>query len=213
MAPGGCELIVVRHGETCWNSEQRWQGHCDSDLTPLGRKQASAIGERLASVSFEALYSSDLPRAMGTAAAIAERAARQIIPEPRLRERKLGIFEGLTLAEIKQRYPQHASDFRSGDPDWAMPEGESLRQRHERAIACLTELAARHNGKRIVAVTHGGVLDSVIRHCLGLTLEQPRHWRLYNASLNVVHIEGPTWTLATWGDIAHLAAAGSLDDY
>lgn len=207
------ELILIRHGETLWNREGRWQGHLDSDLTPEGARQADALGQRLSRTPFAALYSSDLGRAWRTAERIAARTGHNAVAEPGLRERGLGVFQGLTLEGIREQHPREFGRFRSRDPDHLIPEGESLRAKHERAVGCVERLVALHAGSRIVAVTHGGVLDSLFRHALGLALDVPRRWVLYNASVNTFLHEDGTWQLGTWGDVSHLEQAGTLDDY
>lgn len=206
-------LILIRHGETIWNQQGRWQGHLDSDLTPVGRQQAEALGACLAAAGFDILYSSDLGRACHTAEAIAARTGRPIIAAPGLRERALGVFQGLTTSEIRARFPLEYEQFQARDPDHVVPEGESLRAKHERAVRTLERIAASHAGQRVVVVTHGGVLDSAFRHALGLPLTQRRQWVLYNGSLNTFFVEDGTWNLGTWGDVSHLRQTGTLDDY
>ena len=95
------ELILLRHGETEWNSAGRLQGHLDSALSPEGLRQADLLAARLSSVSFHALYSSDLGRALETARRIATRTGHSILQDWRLRERGLGVFEGLTRDEAR----------------------------------------------------------------------------------------------------------------
>ncbi len=207
------ELILIRHGETLWNREGRWQGHLNSDLTDVGLQQANALAERLAALEFAALYSSDLGRALQTAERIASRTHGEVIPEPLLRERKLGVLEGLTYAQIEAQFPAEFQHFKTRDPEHVIPDGESIRGKHERVAACVEALAHRHPGRRIVAVTHGGVIDSMFRHALDLPLTLPRRWALYNASLNTfIHADG-RWMLGTWGDVSHLRQTGTLDDY
>src|SRR3970040_2866054 len=109
-------LIVVRHGETAWNREKRMQGTTDTVLSDGGRVQAQALGRRLAGRVFAALYSSDLSRARDTARAIAEHTGREVVAEPRLQERRFGIFEGLTVEEIGSRYPEEHARFGGRDP-------------------------------------------------------------------------------------------------
>jgi probable phosphoglycerate mutase len=210
---GTTELILIRHGETVWNREARWQGHLDSDLTPAGLQQAQAIAGRLARVDFAALYSSDLGRAKRTAEHISVATGRPVLTEPGLRERALGVFQGLTLGEIRERFPQEFGRFQQRDPDHVIPEGESLRGKHERAVACLERIARVHAGASVIIVTHGGVLDSAFRLALGLPLSHLRRWVLYNGSLNTFLHDNGDWSLGTWGDISHLHRAGTLDDY
>lgn len=199
-------LIVIRHGETAWNRERRMQGTTDTQLSDVGREQARALGRRLAGRAFAALYSSDLARARDTARVIAEHTGRAPVMDPRLQERRFGIFEGLTAEEIIARYPEEHSRFSSRDPDYAVPGGECARSFMERCIGCLAEIASRHRGDEVVVVTHGLVLDSLYRAAHGLDHGAQRPVPLINASLNVFGYDGAAWRLDRWGDISHLSA-------
>ena len=99
-------LLVVRHGETVWNKQLRFQGHGDSHLTESGRAQARALGQRLKNIPFDELIASDLGRTKETAALIAAATGHEIQTDSRLRERNYGVLEGLTFSEIKSRYPE-----------------------------------------------------------------------------------------------------------
>jgi probable phosphoglycerate mutase len=199
-------LIVIRHGETAWNREKRMQGTTDTQLSDVGREQARALGRRLAGHAFAALYSSDLARAWDTARAISEHTGRETVTDPRLQERRFGIFEGLTAEEIVARFPEEYARFASRDPDYAVPGGESARSFTERCIGCLAEIAGRHAGGEVVVVTHGLVLDSLYRAAHGLDHGARRPVPLINASLNVFGYGRGAWRLELWGDISHLAA-------
>ena len=205
------ELIVVRHGETLWNAGGRLQGHLDSGLSPLGVRQAEAIARRLGQERFAALYSSDLGRALQTAEPIARATGLAIVTDLRLRERNLGLFQGLTMAEILERFPEDHRRFVSGDPDHAVPGGESGRQRYDRTVTCADEIAARHPGARVLIVTHGGVLNGLLRRALGLDLAIPLSYRLFNATINTFFIRDGAWRLGTWGDIHHLRDIGTIE--
>jgi probable phosphoglycerate mutase len=203
-------LIAIRHGETEWNSEGRFQGHLNSVLNEEGLAQAQALGERLAAERFDLLLSSDLGRALETASAIAMRSGHEIVVEPRLRERRMGIFQGLTPAEVQARYPGEYARFNSRDPDYVIPQGESMRQLLERSVACFTELAERHAGLTLATVTHGGVLAMLYRHAMAMPLDTPRDFALHNTGVNRFRHRSGAWQLQSWGDIAHLDHA--LDD-
>ncbi len=203
-------LLAIRHGETEWNSEGRFQGHLNSALNPEGLTQAGALGARLARNSFDLLISSDLGRALQTASAIAMRTGHEIMVEPRLRERNMGIFQGLTPAEVQSRYPDEYIRFKSNDPEYAIPGGESMRQLFERCVACFADLAERHAGMTLAAVTHGGVLAMLYRHATAMPLAAPRDFPLHNTGVNRFRRRMDAWELQHWGDIAHLEHA--LDD-
>ena len=195
-------FIVVRHGETEWNRQGRYQGHLDSPLTPVGHAHGRALADRLARHRFTALYSSDLGRARRTAELVAGRTGHAVLLDARLRERNLGIFQGLTKAEVKGGFPAEYRLHKT--PDFVIPQGESARQRFECAVSCFEELARIHASEQIVVVTHGGVISAMLRHVLGIPLEAPRRFARANASWNrFVHHEG-TWFLETWGDLSHL---------
>jgi probable phosphoglycerate mutase len=206
------KLIVVRHGETHANLYGRWQGHSDSPLTKAGIAQAEAVAQRLKGCRFSRLYSSDLGRALQTAQIIADRTGHEIILDERLRERHLGVFQGLTRAEMEATYPEEWHLYRTAGPDYAIPGGESAPQRFERSTTCLREIATHHPGETVVIITHGGVLNGLLRHTLGIPLEAPRRFRIWNASINVFLFDGENWLLDTWGDVSHLRDHAVLDD-
>ena len=199
-------LIVVRHGETTWNREKRMQGTTDTQLSDIGRSQAQALGRRLAARPISALYSSNLSRARDTAQAIAEHTGVTLVADPRLQERRFGIFEGLVAAEIVARYPEEHARFASRDPDYEVPGGESARSFTRRCLGCLAEIADRHRGSDVVVVTHGLVLDVLYRAANRLDHGAPRTVPLINASVNHFAYAGGAWRMELWGDVSHLAA-------
>jgi len=205
------QLIIVRHGQTQWNLKLIRQGHLDSPLTEKGIAQAKALGERLAREVFTALYSSDLGRAIQTAKMVAETTGHKVVTDARLRERHLGIFQGLNGDQIKEKHPEEYRLHRTMGPSYVIPGGESVEQQVARNVAYLTEIAAKHLGETIVVVTHGGVLSGFFRHALSIPLEAPRRFEFMNASLNVFAYEEGNWMLRTWGDVSHLMSDGSSD--
>ena len=205
------QVIIVRHGQTQWNIRKIRQGHLDSDLTYKGVAQAQALGQRLALESFTALYCSDLGRALQTADMITAVTGHKIITDVRLRERHLGIFQGLSGDEIKDKYPEEYHLHRTLGPNYVIPGGESVRQQIERNVSCLDEIAMRHSGEKVVVVTHGGVVSGLFRHALNIPLEAPRRFEFVNAGLNVFAYEKGNWILRTWGDVSHLAPGAATE--
>jgi probable phosphoglycerate mutase len=208
------QVIIVRHGQTEWNIKGIRQGHLDSPLTGRGLAQAKALGQRLAREKFSVLYSSDLGRAIETAREIVSVTGHQIVTDARLRERHLGIFQGLNADEINERYPEERRLMRTSGPGYVIPGGESMIQQVERNVAFFDSLAVRHAGETIVVVTHGGVVSGFFRHTLAIPLDAPRRFEFVNAGLNVFAHEDGNWLLLTWGDVSHLApgAASEGDD-
>jgi probable phosphoglycerate mutase len=205
-------LFAVRHGETEWNRLGRQQGHLDTRLTDVGVRQARALAEGLVGQGIEAIYSSDLGRAMQTAQAIGERLGLPVTADAGLRERHLGTMQGLTQAEFGDRFPHEWAAFHSGDPDYVFPGGESARQRHARSVACAAELAKRHAGQHVLIVAHGGTLRSFFYHALCIPLTEPRRFSLFNAAINRFTVWEDRWRLETWGDVSHLEGTDTLDD-
>ncbi len=206
-------FIVVRHGETAWNAASRIQGHCDSPLNEEGLAQALLLGERLAREPIDRIYASDLGRVVQTIQPLLDRTGHRPIHSARLRERHLGIFQGLTGAECQARYPQDYARFHGRDPEHVVPGGESLRQVYSRVAAFFDETAAAHPGERVLVATHGGILDALYRHVTGTPLDRRRDFPIYNASLNWVRHADGRWTLDQWGDISHLTRDAALDDF
>jgi len=207
------KFIVVRHGETVWNAEGRIQGHLDSELNEEGLAQALLVGERMAREPFDHFYCSDLRRALQTAQPIVKRSDKVPTVTPRLRERNLGIFQGLTSEECQHKYPQEYRRFHRREVDHVMPGGESVRQLNARVSEFFDELAVEHAGQTVLVVTHGGVLDALHRHVMRIPLERPRDFSIYNASLNIVRLSNGRWVLDLWGDISHLTRDAALDDF
>jgi probable phosphoglycerate mutase len=205
------QLIIVRHGQTEWNIKGIRQGHLDSPLTGRGLAQAKALGQRLAREKFSVLYSSDLGRAIETAREIVSVTGHQIVTDARLRERHLGIFQGLNADEINERYPEERRLLRTSGPGYVIPGGESMIQQVERNVAFLDSLAVRHAGETIVVVTHGGVVSGFFRHTLAIPLDAPRRFEFVNAGLNVFAHEDGNWLLLTWGDVSHLAPGATSE--
>lgn len=206
------EITIVRHGETEWNRAGRQQGHLDSPLTGTGIRQAELVAEALRGGGYDLFYSSDLGRCMQTAGIISAAVGLEIRQSTCLRERHLGILQGLTFDEFEDRHPDVLREYRRRDPDFELPGGESARQRHERCVSCLQDIVAADVGKRILVVAHGGVLDSIIRFVFGFPLAKPRPYSLFNSALNVFGVTDGSWRLLTWGAVSHLGGVATLDD-
>ncbi len=203
-------LCIVRHGETEWNATHRVQGQLDVPLNAAGRAQAQAVARSLAGERFCALYSSDLMRARATAESAARMLGLEPILDPALRERHYGIFESLTYAEVKQRYPEDYARFERREPEYDFRTGESLRAFYERAVGCLTQIAARHPGGSVLVFTHGGILDKLYRFVTGLALSAERHFGIPNCGINRLEAGGGGWRILVWAADEHLE--GALDD-
>ena len=200
-------LCIVRHGETAWNAEHRVQGQLDVPLNAIGQAQALAASKVLSKEKFDAIYSSDLSRARQTAEPTASFHSMEVLVEEDLRERHYGIFERLTYAEVKVRYPDDYARFEARDPEYAFRTGESLKDFSARSISVVSKIAGAHPGKSILVFTHGGVLDKLYRFITGLPLSAERKFGIPNAGLNHVEVTPDGWQIRAWADIAHLQSA------
>ncbi len=156
----GARLVLLRHGESTWNAEGRWQGWGDPPLSARGREQAREVAERLAGAGVTAVVSSDLRRASETAALVAEAVGLAPLLDARLRERDLGRWSGLREEEIRSGFADELERFRARDPEVRPGGGESRIAFAGRVQPVLQELAASEEGL-VVVVTHLGVIRLV----------------------------------------------------
>lgn len=201
-------LIVVRHGETAWNRDTRIQGHLDIPLNDTGLWQAQQLARALAQESLAAVHCSPLQRAQHTARIVATHCQQSLHPEPQLRERGFGVFEGRTFAEIEQEQPEAARRWRQRDPHYAPEGGETLLQLRARVTAAVERIAAHYLGQTVLLVAHGGVLDALYRAATHQDIQAPRTWELANAAINrLLWSPGHGLALVGWADASHLDSA------
>ena len=205
-------FVLLRHGETHWNLQSRIQGQEDSQLTPTGVAQARALAERMREERFEALVASDLGRAMSTALHIAQATGHAVLADPRLRERNYGACQGLTYGELDHQYPDLFSSVREVDPDFPVPGGESRREFHDRVKGSFEALAREHAGKRVVVVSHGGVLAMLYRAVHGIPIGAPHPIPIRNCSYNALAWDRGRWTVEAWGDTVHLPVGAAFNE-
>ncbi len=195
-------LLLIRHGQTNWNLEQRFQGQSDIPLNETGRNQAHALADRLSAEPFEAVYSSDLQRATETANIITQISGCK--PDLRLREVNFGDWEGLTYDEIKAKHPDTLADWEADIFKNAPPHGETLEGLSVRVQSMLDELREKHEDQNILIVAHGGVLQTLI--CLALKLPSTMYWQFHlsTASLSEVAFYPAGAILNSLNDTSHL---------
>jgi probable phosphoglycerate mutase len=201
------DLWLVRHGETDWNRELRFQGHLDAPLNALGLQQAQRLGQHLAGHGPRLLVVSDLLRTRQTADPLAGQWQTPAMPESLWREQAFGVIEGLTLAEVQERHPDVVEGWRRRDPDFAPEGGESRRQFHARVMQAVQQLVAlsiQEDRPSPVVVSHGGVLDMIYRSATGQSLAGPRECPIPNAGLNHVRTDGLRFEIVQWAQTPHL---------
>jgi broad specificity phosphatase PhoE len=203
-APAGSmirTLLLVRHGETAWNREGRFQGQLDIPLSDVGRAQARALRERLQAAKHAHLYddahtaiaTSDLCRARETAEIVFGAAGRTLHLQPALRELCYGVFEGLTRPEIDERFPGALTAWLRGDRGFAMEGGESRAALHIRVHDAVTALLAAVPHPSVAIVAHGGVMRQLLSSCFA-DRESLRTLDFGNTAAHVVRVESSAWS-------------------
>ena len=173
-SPSSTDLILIRHGETDWNRELRFQGHIDVPLNDMGHEQARRLGLRLKGEPVQHIVCSDLLRTQQTTAPAAQQLGLPVQTTVTLREQNFGVAEGLRAEDIQAQHPRAWEDWLLFKADRSMPGGESVREFHARVLAALSSIAHQHAGQTVLVVTHGGVLDMVWRTVHGLGLDGVR---------------------------------------
>ena len=197
------EIILIRHGETEWNLQQRMQGHSNSDLSSVGQAQIQALGQWMKNVPFNYIYSSDSLRAKQTAEAITQFSGHELKIDLRLREKNLGVFEGLTSEEARESNPEVFRLFKTAGSKYVIDEGESTQQLQDRALEIVEEIRIKHPEDRVLLVTHGGFIRVVMKHSLGLSLETPTRFLIRNTGVFRLVWEDK-WIVSQMGGVSHL---------
>ena len=199
-------FCLVRHGETDWNAERRLQGHTDIELNARGLAQATQMAKALKKIDFQfdVLYTSDLLRAKQTAKAIECLYSVSAVSHSSLRERHLGVLQGLTISEAPALEPELWQAHLSRDIHQELQGGESILQFSNRIRSSLEEIQDKHAGKTILIVSHGGALDMMYRMASNQALDSEKVVAVPNASLNWISHDGSCWKVDRWADTSHL---------
>ncbi|KQO27357.1 histidine phosphatase family protein [Acidovorax sp. Leaf78] len=206
------ELILVRHGETDWNRELRFQGHVDIPLNATGHEQARRLADRLAAekLAVDHLVCSDLIRTQETASPALQVLFPQLridaLTDSSLREQNFGIVDGKRVDDVKLDHADAWNQWLRFEADYGMPGGETTRQFHTRVMDAVRRIAQQYQGQKVMVVTHGGVLDMIWRTARGTGLDGPRQSDIPNAGLNRVRVSGDVVEVLDWADVRHLAA-------
>ncbi len=165
--------FVVRHGETDWNIEGRWQGHSETPLNDTGRAQTKEATQKLKNKNIDIIISSDLSRCKETAEIIAKELNLTPIFDKRLRERHGGIAQGLTHEEHEEKFGKEVAEAwrtYTGKPEG----GESWQELENRVLEALKEHRVKHAGKNVAVITHGGPVQMILKSVRNISLEEAR---------------------------------------
>ena len=207
------QVYLIRHGETDWNAERRWQGTIPTELNSLGYQQAQLLSQHLAHVPFSAIYASDLPRAYQTAQALAQPLQQTVKIEADLQEVNVGILQGHTGDELRAQYPDVFAEWIGGSMDFVPPNGESRRAGQLRMLKTFNTIVTHEHG--IVAmVSHGGTIRLLLRALFSQhQVIQTDQYTISNTSYSrVVRMAEGAWEVHELGMIGHLKTLGGEDN-
>lgn len=205
------ELYLFRHGRTTWNAAGRYQGHADVDLDDLGRGQALAVGQRCRSIEPVALYSSDLRRCADVGRQVELATGVELRLDDRLRERDVGLWSGLTRAEIKERFADEFEQWQHGDEEVKPGGGESAGDVIERIKLFVDTVRSDVGSGSVVAVTHAGWIRSMMQWVLGPGCARRNLGVPSQGSLTVLRIDDERLTLEAFNDRGHLLSVEPVD--
>ena len=205
------KLHLLRHGETDINAAGRLQGSMDSTLTPLGRRQAQELG--IASLVWNpaAIYSSPLSRARDVASRIGSLTGAPITIEPRITEMDMGALEGVTIQEMRDGWPDLYQGWRRDASSVTMPDGESLGDVQQRAMAAIDEFDQRHESDdTVIAVTHNFTIRCIVAAVLELPLANINHMDLSLGSRTTITTGRRGRRLNGYNAVDHLTPANRV---
>ena len=197
------KLLLVRHGDTEANSAERYWGRSDVKLSAAGLRQAAQLRHRLATEKIDAIYSSDLSRALVTAETIASEHKLEVIACAELREINFGKFEGLNFDEVSQRYPEVAKLWAEWNPGLKFPDGEDFDEFGIRVSKFTSRLEKHKPEETILIVAHSGSLRVLMCQLLGIE----HHWRQFRlnlGSLSILETYPQGAILTRLNDVSHL---------
>jgi broad specificity phosphatase PhoE len=210
-------LYLIRHGQSAGNAEGRFGGHSPTPLSELGKEQAEITARHLAKERIEAIYSSDLARAVQTAQPLANLLELPIVKTTAFRERKVGVLEGLTFDESKAKFPKDYYALVNRDIQHVITGGESYRQLLRRTTGVLREILQIHRGKRVAIFSHTGTICFLTLHLLGAIHRktQTTPWLVTsNCGVNRFEIRGRNNIRAmAINDTRHLAEPSGNDAF
>lgn len=181
-------ILLIRHGETDWNIEGRYQGQSDIPLNENGMQQARLLAAKIAHEDISAVYSSDLIRTRGTAQALADAQGVSVQIDTRLREIGLGVWEGMVVGDIQTQYKDMFEERRRAPAHFAPPGGETTTQFLERLLRAVNEIAARHPNQTVAVVTHGFAVAVLLTHFRKTPIQQVWHAVPNNGEINEIQV-------------------------
>jgi alpha-ribazole phosphatase len=202
-------LLLVRHGETEWNSQHRYQGQKDIPLSSAGIQQARFLADRLSLESIDVAYASDLQRAWQTAQILTQGMGLTVKKDARLREMSFGMLEGLTFDEAQEKHAKRMVAWLE-DYNQPPPGGEDMAAFTERVSSVLEYVKERHTEQTVLLVAHGGPLSELIRIVLDLPHSHRWAFLMNNAGLSEIQLDRGVPYIRFWNETCHLKKRGAV---
>lgn len=197
-------IILIRHGETTWNIEGRYQGQVDTPLSPRGIRQGQKAAEALRNIPIDAAIASPLSRAYDTCKFAADLHGLPVATDPRLTEIAHGEWEGIHADEIEAKYPDDFHRWHTHPDQVQMPGGENLEDVRKRAREAIDDIAKKYEGKTVLVAAHDAVNKALLCDLMGLSLGSFWQIKQDNACINVLEYNNGTWRLVLMNSTTHL---------
>lgn len=198
------KIYLIRHGETEWNKIGRLQGNSDVKLSPEGIRQAQLLAEHAPFYAVDAIYSSDLSRAVTTAKIFAAKFHLHVMEESGLRETNFGDWEGKYISALVEEFPDDFGNFFTKPDKIHPPNGETFLECQARVMNALEEIIAEHDGQNIIVVSHGAAIRLII--CAALDVRIRKMWSIsqFNTALNVLTYDEGNFRVELLNSTLHL---------
>jgi broad specificity phosphatase PhoE len=196
-------VIFIRPGETDWNQHVRWQGWVASPLNDLGKRQAERLASYIRHINLKALYTSDLKRALQTAAILTQNLGFDLIPDERLRERKIGEWQGLTIDEMRAWYPDEYQNLLTDAENYRVPGGESRADVRKRMVEAFDTIIKQDKGETVGVISHTTAIHELLAAIIPDNTNQ--EVAVSNTSVTTIALnEAGKWQLVASDDVLHL---------
>ena len=197
-------LILIRHGQTEWNADGRYQGQSNVALSDTGRKQAKFLAERFPVKHLDAIYASDLERARETAECVGEKLGVLVRPEKAFRELSFGDWEGLTYQQITARWPEESHKLFTAPDELEIPNGETFQALQKRALSKINKLCIEHVDQTIGIFAHGAINKTILAGLMHIPLHYLWSLRQDNTAVNILRLDDGYVTVELINSTSHL---------
>lgn len=199
-----CRVILVRHGETNWNKEGRYQGQIDTELSERGIEQGKALALALKDIHIDEFYASHLKRARDTAGFCAQYHGKDVKVDERLQEIAHGTWEGRLASDVELESPELLKAWRQTPDKVLMPEGEDLQMLNQRSMRALEDIASSNVGKTVLVAAHDATNKVLICSIMQAPLSSFWQVKQDNTCINVIEYENGVWRLVLLNSTLHM---------